>query len=59
MVTFRDSTSDDPMYREGSRSYSAHWAREFRPKDASPRSTAEPPTSPTVKTTDEFNETST
>jgi hypothetical protein len=31
MVTFRDSKPDDPMYREGPRSYSPHWGRPFRP----------------------------
>jgi hypothetical protein len=44
MVTFRDAGPNDPMYREGPRSYSPHWSRAFRPKDALLDDTAEPQT---------------
>jgi hypothetical protein len=48
MAIFRDATPDSPMYREGPRSYSPHWARAFRPI-APPENTAqtEPTGSPT------------
>jgi hypothetical protein len=38
------SDASDPMYKEGYRSYSPHWARKFQPsKTPSPESTAGPP----------------
>jgi hypothetical protein len=29
-IIWRDSDPSDPMYSEGPRSYSPHWAQEFR-----------------------------
>jgi hypothetical protein len=40
-VIWRDAGPNDPMYKEGYRSYSPHWAREFHgSKKTSPKSTA-------------------
>jgi hypothetical protein len=45
MVIWKRSTASSPMYKEGYRSYSPHWARVFRPsKKPSPESTDGPPT---------------
>jgi len=39
-ITWKDSDPSDPMYSEGPRSYSPHWAQEFRrPRTPSPPST--------------------
>jgi hypothetical protein len=44
-IISRRAGPDDPMYKEGYRSYSPHWAREFRPsKKTSPSGTAGPQT---------------
>jgi hypothetical protein len=40
-VIWHEAGQDDPMYKEGWRRYSPHWAQEFRPsKTHSPSDTA-------------------
>jgi Domain of unknown function (DUF1902) len=36
VLTFRFSTPDDEMYREGPQGYNPHWARPFRPSTRKP-----------------------